>query len=102
MGKLFDGVEAFKKAYENFPYDDEIKGYFAFALIKEGKVNDGYEILKNINIELFDDPELYFAYIDAAIKLKYYKEAQSMLKRLITKFPEQLRRVSYYQQKLKS
>jgi len=101
MGKLLDGVEAFKKAYENFPYDDEIKAYFAFALIKEGKIDEGYKILKKIDIEGFDDPELYFSYIDAAIKLKHYKEAQVMLKKLITQFPEHLRKISYYQQKLK-
>jgi curved DNA-binding protein CbpA len=102
MGKLYDSIDAFKKAYENFPYDDEIKAYYAFALVKSGQTKEGFKIFKEINLDDFKDSEIYFAYIEAAIKLKYETEANRVIGKAFTLFPEQVKKISYYQQKLKN
>jgi len=102
MGKLYDAVDAFKKAYENFQYDDEIKAYYAFALIKSNDWVEGFNIFKDINLDEFKDHELYFAYIDGAIKLKKADLANKVINKAFTLFPEQVKKLSIYQQKLKN
>lgn len=101
MGKLYDSIDAFKKAYENFPYDDEIRAYYAFALIKSNNYLEGFNILNDMNLDDFNNHELYFAYIDAAIKLKKVDLANKAINKAFTIFPEQVRKLSTYQQKLK-
>ncbi|MCB4205585.1 DUF4388 domain-containing protein [Deferribacterales bacterium Es71-Z0220] len=102
MGKLYDAVDAFKKAYENFQFDDEIRAYYALALIKSNDYVEGFKLLKDIKLDEFNDHELYFAYIDAAIKLKKADLADKVINKAFTLFPEQVRKLSIYQQKLKN
>lgn len=102
MGRLKDAVDSFKKAYDNFSDDDEIKAYYGFALIRSGEHEKGFNILKNIKFTVFNDPELYFAFIDAALRFNKKKEANKLLDEMFTKYPEYMRKISAYQQKIKS
>lgn len=102
MGRLYDAIDSFKRAYESFPDDDEIKAYYSLAIIRSGEHEKGFNILKKIKFAIFNDPELYFAFIDGAIKLKKKNDANKVLEEMFTKYPQYMRKISFYQQKLKS
>jgi hypothetical protein len=100
MGRLPEAVDAFIKAYENFPDDDEIKSYYGLALIRTGKASNGFQSMKNAKFYEFNDFNLYVAYIDAAIKLGKKSEAKKYIDIAFKKFPESIKKIAALQLKL--
>lgn len=101
MGRMSDAIDSFKRAYENYPDDEEVKAFYGLAKIKSGEQQQGFEILKKCGIESFDEPELYIAYIEAAIKLKKKKEASAMIDKSMAKYSEYTKRLNAYKNRLK-
>jgi|GEM_PF-1669009 len=101
MGRLSDAIDAFNRAYENYPDDEEVMAYYALAKIRSGKSKEGYNILKNLDLEKLDEPELYIAYIEACVKLKEKREALKIINKAMLKYPEYLKRLTAYQSRLK-
>ncbi len=94
MGRLPDAVDAFIRAYKNFPDDDEIKAYYGLALIRTGKARDGFKFMKESKFHEFGDINLYAAFIDAAIKLGKNKEAKQYIDKAFKKFPEHIKKIA--------
>ncbi len=101
MGRLPDAVDAFIKAYENFPNDDEIKSYYGLALIRTGKTAEGFSLMKKANFSNLNDINLCLAFIDAAIKLNKKDEAKKYIDKAFKKYPEHIKRIAALQLKLK-
>jgi len=101
MGRMSDAIDAFKRAYENYSDDEEVKAYYGLAKVRSGEQKKGFEILKECDIESFDEPELYIAYIEAAIKLKKKKEASALIDKAIAKYSEYSKRLNAYKSRLK-
>lgn len=100
MGRISDACEAFIKAYENFNMDEEIKAYYGLALIKRGDFANGFEILDNTKFYNFNDPNLYYAYLDAAIRIKKIEKAKQALKKFESEFKSLSHKVDFYKRKL--
>lgn len=101
MGRVNDAVDSFIKAYESFSNDEEIMIYYAFALIRKGKYEDGLKIFEMLGIDKFSDSELYAAAIEGYLKLNKKMEAKRYLDKAVLKFPEKSKRFSYFTSKLR-
>ncbi|KAA0259439.1 DUF4388 domain-containing protein [Deferribacter autotrophicus] len=100
MGRISDAVDSFMKAYENFGQDEEIRCYYGLALIKLGRFQEGFKILNSIDFTKFNDPNLYFAFMDASIKLGKKEKARKILNKFITEFKSLRKKAEFYQRKL--
>ncbi|MGA1847673.1 DUF4388 domain-containing protein [Deferribacter abyssi] len=100
MGRISDAVDSFMKAYENFGQDDEIKCYYGLALIKLGRFKDGYKILKSIDFTKFNDPNLYFAFMDASVKLGEKEKGRKILNKFLSEFKSLGKKAELYKRKL--
>ncbi|MGA1862317.1 DUF4388 domain-containing protein [Deferribacter thermophilus] len=100
MGRITDACEAFIKAYENFNMDEEIKAYYGLALIKKGDFANGFEILDNTKFYNFNDPNLYYAYLDAAMRLRKLEKAKKVLKKFESEFKSLSHKADFYKRKL--
>lgn len=101
MGRLPDAVDAFIKAYENYPDDDEIKAFYGLSQIRIGKTSEGFAIMKGANFQQFHDVNLYLAYVDAAIKLKKNDDARKVIDKAFIKFPDHIKRFVSMQNRIK-
>lgn len=102
MGRLSDAIDAFNRAHENYPDDEEVQAFYALAKIRSGKSKEGYNILKKLDLEALDEPELYIAYIEACVKLKEKREAYKIIDKAMVKYPEYLKRLTAYQERLRN
>ncbi|MCX8085191.1 MAG: DUF4388 domain-containing protein [Calditerrivibrio sp.] len=101
MGRIHDAIESFTKAYESFSNDEEIMIYYAYALIRKNRIEEGINIMEMVGIEKFNDPELYAVIIEGYLKLNRKNEAKKYYDRAILKFPDKNKRFKIFEQKLK-